>query len=559
MLPLSYYGDIMVKLLKMYRDFSGGLSEVANDNMQDNELVTAKNIIPGDGYGISRTYGTDIAFKQIPYDGRVLLVIELRTYLNQTYGLQILAFVENEQNKEYIFIWNESTLEWEQMMDGDSPKSIDKIKSWYIYANKLYWLDGTNLWQYDGAAIIEAPISASGSEPSGFDELRSKIKQSTAAVIRNLRCYYIYGNDQFIVSEISAPTTFLITNVFTVNTQNNDYLTAIYEFNDGLLLFKKRSVHFLSGDDFATGSGISLKQLNVTSGTEWPETIKIVENAILYLGMNGVYRLSVSTISNNIQAKNISDKKVSNTLYNNGKITGARAGIWDNIYHLSVDNVINGSVVNREYRYYVAMDAFYGEYTQGVYSYMPALQGEDRLYIGSDNGYILYYSSDSYHYIDVATGNQTKIPIDARTKGMDVVGAMFQDAKVKKVFLSVKQYITEKSGLIMQIKADYADAAYATEISSVEQVLDSAKLYTMNFDESLIYSEGSWGFEKWGWLETVTKEISIGRKCKRLQFIFTGELAEPLLIYGIGILYKKKKVKGNREGVTSSDILYVEE
>ncbi len=80
----------------------------------------------------------------------------------------------------------------------------------------------------------------------------------------------------------------------------------------------------------------------------------------------------------------------------------------------------------------------------------------------------------------------------------------------------------------------------------------------MDFDESLIYSQNDWGDGRWGWLETVTKEMSIGQKCKRLQFIFTSEAAEPLLIYGIGILYKKKKVKGNREGVANAPIAYPE-
>jgi hypothetical protein len=44
-----------------------------------------------------------------------------------------------------------------------------------------------------------------------------------------------------------------------------------------------------------------------------------------------------------------------------------------------------------------------------------------------------------------------------------------------------------------------------------------------------------------------------------LQFIFAGNFAEPLLIYGMGIVFKKKKVKGNRSGVNAADIVYSEE
>ena len=94
----------------------------------------------------------------------------------------------------------------------------------------------------------------------------------------------------------------------------------------------------------------------------------------------------------------------------------------------------------------------------------------------------------------------------------------------------------------------------------MEDVLrGSTAMWGFSFDDSLIYSEGEWGNEKWGWLETVTKEMTVGRKCKRLQFMFAGSYSEPLLIYGLGIVYKKKKVKGNRSGVNAADIVYSED
>lgn len=549
----------MAKLLRTFRDFSGGLSEVANDNMKDNQLVAAKNIIPGDGYGIARTHGTNIAYKRITTTGKVVRVIELQAIIDSVAELQTLAFTLEDNGKEHIHVWDSVAEEWNTMQEEGAAKEIDPIKSWFVFANKLYWLDGINFWIYDGNSITAAAINNATSSSTGFTDFADKIRESVAVVRRGTRWFFAHGADEVIFSEINKPTTFTMTNIINVTTADNDYLTALHAFNDGLLIFKKRSVHHLSGWDFAQGSDIQLIQLNVTSGTEWPLTIKTVENAVLYLGVNGIYRLYVPYTTSQIAAKNISEKKISNHLYDEGKLTGARAEVWDNIYYLSVDNIINGAVVNREYRYYIEEASFYGEFTQCAYAYMPALSGEDRLYLGSDNGYILYYDPNSHHYINTNTGAPTTIPIEAKTKGIDVVGTVFQDAKVKKAFLSVKQYEAESSGLTMQIKADYADAAYATSISSVDDILAEAKIFSMDFDEALIYSEGEFGEARWGWLETVTKEISIGRKCKRLQFIFTGDLAQPLLIYGIGILYKKKKVKGNREGVESAPIVYPEE
>ena len=38
----------MGKLLRVIKNFSGGLSEIANDNMRDNQLVEARNTVPGE-------------------------------------------------------------------------------------------------------------------------------------------------------------------------------------------------------------------------------------------------------------------------------------------------------------------------------------------------------------------------------------------------------------------------------------------------------------------------------------------------------------------------------
>ena len=49
----SIYGGAMGRFLRIYRNFSGGLSEAANDNMGDDQLTEARNIVPGDGFGIA--------------------------------------------------------------------------------------------------------------------------------------------------------------------------------------------------------------------------------------------------------------------------------------------------------------------------------------------------------------------------------------------------------------------------------------------------------------------------------------------------------------------------
>jgi hypothetical protein len=537
-----------MKLIKTFRDFSGGLSEVANDNMKNNELVEAVNIVPGDGYGIARTSGTDIAYSQGLPNSYCVRVIELTTETET----QTLGFFTTDWTSESMYIWDNDV--WEPVLDGETPVSLTPIKSWFIDAHVLYFLDGTKFQKYDGTSITDVTLedaANSGNPPSS--EFIALIDAAVSVVRRGDRWFYGSG-DQFVYSEVGDPLKFKTTNLINVSTPDNETIKALWTLNEGILIFKKRTIHYFSGWDFANGTDLKLIQLNVTSGTEFPDTIRTIENGVLFLGNNGIYKLYVQYLSSLISAKNISDKKISNKLFSS-PIKRARAIVFNNVYYLSID-----SDTNKEFRYYIQQEAYYGPFTQGVYSYMPFLENSDKLYIGSSNGYVLYYNPSSYHYINTNTGEINDIPIVAKTKGFDVVGNMFQDSKVKKIFVGAKQYQAESTNLTVQIKADFSDTAYATEISSMEDVLrGSTSMWGFSFDDSLIYSEGEWGNEKWGWLETVTKEMTVGRKCKRLQFMFAGSYSEPLLIYGLGIVYKKKKVKGNRSGVNAADIVYSEE
>lgn len=616
------------KFLRQFFDFSGGLSEVANDNMRDNELVEAMNIVPGDSFGISRCTGTDIAYSQIPGGGKVVRVIELHL-ANDT---QTLGFTTNDFLSENIYLWNEEDETWypftedsetvatfanggqtddstsinvddgsifsegdiihnttsgEKMLvtevnaneltvlrghlgttptavgDDDVIKlasvlSIDPIKSYFIYAYKLYWLDGIKFQMYDGTNISSPTLTYLGEPPLEWQtSFQAKIDAAVGVVRRNTRWFYVTGADELIPSEIGDPLKFKPDAIINITTQDGDVLTAVTTLNRGLLIWKKHSVHYLTGYNFELDNDIEVIQLNVDSGTRFPETIKTIDNGVLFLGNDGIYKLYI-TYLDVVATKNLSRKKVANRL---GKeVIRARAEVMDGVYYLSLDQKIDGEVVNREFRYYINDQAYFGEFTQGVYSYAIGLNDSDKLFIGSNNGYILYYNPDSYHYIDTGTGDIMDIPILAKTKGYDVVGSMFQDAGIKRLLIVAKQYQAESTNLTVQIKADYSDAAYATNISSMDEILSrTTALWGFSFDEAAVYGEAQYGREKYGWLETVTKEFAVKQKCKRLQFMFAGSHAEPLLIYGIGITYKKKKVKGNKDNIARANVVYPEE
>ena len=133
----------------------------------------------------------------------------------------------------------------------------------------------------------------------------------------------------------------------------------------------------------------------------------------------------------------------------------------------------------------------------------------------------------------------------AVTKGFDVANAMIRDIRLRKVVAVARQYKEEQSHFRVQVKADYKESAY--EVGAVD------------LDESLVYGEGSFGQVYWGWEDTVTKELPIKRKTKRLWFFISDEhVDEPLLIYGLGLVFKRRKAKGNRMGVSMTAVDYAD-
>ncbi len=536
----------MAKYVKAIKDFSGGLSEVANDNVPDNCLVTAKNVVPGDGYGIARASGTSIAFEKITgAAGPVVFMTEL-VVNNATH---IIVATENS-TKWNLWDWyydsDESKYMWHAVADGDNETDFDPILGWFVYASKLYWIDGSAYKYYDGTSVDD--VANNGSDSGTW----AKVLTARAVAPRGRQWFFATPENEIIFSDVLYCDKFTSTNIINISSGVNDTITALHEFNDGLLIFQKRSIYYLTGWDLAGGSDVMVTKLSVESGTRWPKSVKTVSNAVLYLGDNGVYRLSIPYVTSSVASKNISEKQASKRLTGDG-VDDVYAEIFNGVYYIA----LRGTGGIKEYRYYLNAGSWWGEYTQQPYCYAAKLGGDDRLFLGCAGGYVLYYAPSSTHYVAVNNdGGVATIPVEVVSKGYDVVGGTVIDSKVKRVFIVFKQYDVESSGLTVQVKTDYLEGAWATDIHSMKNVL-TAVLRDVEGDESLVWSEGEYSESYWGWIDTVTKQFQLNRKCKRVQFRFEDDSQdEPLMIYGIALQFKKKKAKGSRMGVEERPITY---
>lgn len=555
----------MTKFVRAFKDFSGGLSEVANDNIPNNRLMTAKNVIPGDGYGVARAFGTTQALPRIAAEGVTVGPVKMLTELEITdNGASTTHAIACTEQGGYWYMWDMELPEgwnWPSVMPDEAPVwtrveyaasgredgyTLLPMLDWFVYANKLFWLDGSDYMCYDGETI--APVPNTNGQTSGF---WAKIQTAIAVEQRSTRWFFATKEDEVIPSEPGYYDKFTETTVINLNPGVTDEITCLHQFNDGLLVFLKRSVFYLTGWDFAGGSDVKLTKLNVESGTRWPKSVKTISNAVLYLGDNGLCRLSVPYYSSQIASSNLSDKQATKRL-TDPAATDVYADLFNGVYYISL--VLPTGIY--EYRLYLNSGGWWGEYTQQPHCYAPKLAGADYMVLGCDNGFVLKYDEGSFHYVSTATGGASAIPVEVRTKGYDVVGGTVIDAKVKRVFLVLRQYDEEKSGLTVQVKTDYKEGAWAAQVDGMEEVL-TAVLRDVEGDESLVWSEGNWGEAFWGWIDTVTKMFQINRKCKRVQFIFRDDNSdEPLLIYGIALQYKKKKAKGSRTGVTERTVIY---
>ena len=539
----------MTKFVKAIKDFSGGLSEVANDNIPDNRLVTAKNVVPGDGYGIGRATGTSIAFEQIEDAGPVVFLTELVEDDNGTKTAHIIAGVEVTVDGEIMWnLYDWDGEDWTLAADSNEESDISPILSWFIYANKLFWLDGTGYYYYDGDAIAEV---ANNNTDAG---VWNKVKKAVAVAARGQQWFFGTLDNEVIVSDGGYYDKFTSVNIININSGVSDTITALHEFNDGMLIFQKRSIYYLTGWDLTGGTDVMLSKLSVESGTKWPKSVKTISNAVLYLGDNGMYKLSIPYFTSSVAAKNISDKQASKRLTE--AALDVYAEVFNGIYYIALRV---SSTEIKEYRYYLDAGSWWGEYTQQPRCYALKLGGDDKLFMGCGNGYILYYDPASTHYVNPLNGAAASIPIEVLTKGYDVVGGTVIDSKVKRVFIVLKQYDADKSGLTVQVKTDYTEGAWEANIDSMRGVV-TAVLQDVSGDESLVWSEGIWSQAYWGWIDTVTKQFQLNKKCKRVQFKFQDDnnysFDEPLLVYGIAMLYKKKKAKGSRMGVVEREVTY---
>lgn len=493
----------MARELRVYRDFSGGLTEAAPDIMLDNELVEAKNAVPDERGAVSKCKGT-VRVNSTAFDSNP---VELLIEFGKSDGTIIpLAFSGTTVRK-----WDGTVLK------SDLPGIPT---DWDIYNDVLYWLDGTNFWQYDGTTIQEVPMYSSG-DPTTWDI----IKTCNFIEQRGQRHFFAKKNkNELYYSEIGNINYIQATNVIKAITDDADFITGLKEYAGALLVFKRNAIFGWFGYDPTTD--VQFQRIMVHKGAVSNRTIERVENYLFYMADDGVYAL-YSLYPTMISSVNITDNRISKVIRNAINKDKACAVYYESSYRLSIST--EGTSNNLEYRFYPKLvdddtnkrGVWFGEFTHPVACYL--VRSDGKLYSGSPTDGLIFKHESGYNY------DSQPIHFKVTTKPFDLAQRMVVDSKVKKLFVASRQYVVESSTIDVTAKIDYG----TIEKSGI------------SLDESLVYGEGVWGDAIWGWVDFVTKEIKLSGKGKRVQVtIENNTLDQPVTIYGVAFQYKPRKADG---------------
>jgi len=501
------------KRYKSYLDFAGGQNDTAPpDNLTDSEAekLVNVNIIPRGG--IETRSGTEkLANWFTTATTKIQALIEFR----KTNGdLKRLALINNnliEQTTNTVLKSN----------FGDS---VD----WAQWQEKLYLIGGGEYYEYDGTTLTVV----TNIEP---DSLLTSIK----------RCKYIAkrGNTMFAAgdpdnpnilyySQVGDPTYFKSgsAQVKTIS-DDGEIISGISEYHEAILVWKPRSVYAWFGTILADAE---FRRLNVSTGTKAHRTIQEVGNHVFFLGEDGVYALLGTykdvivsrKISNNVDTRfktlQHADDYYKNypcAVFKDGKymlsfsddpLTPGENNVMA-VFHHDVWVHVGGieGTRNEPWTFYEDLN---------ISEFLYSLDGN--LYMGgSTNTDITSFNEELSEDQGVA------ISYEIVSKDYNL-GAPIHVKKIKRAWMILRQFDDANTIIDTEYHVDY----------------EKVEILETRTDDSLIYDNGFYGIDKFGWIDTLTRPFRVNKKGKRIQVKITGStIGSKILLYGFAFEYKLKK------------------
>lgn len=400
-----------------------------------------------------------------------------------------------------------------------------------VYNNKMYLLTKNSYYVYDGATITEVTNGQGDSQLA----TAKKCKYISARAER----IYMAGNpdapNTLYYSQVGDPTYFK-TGTFMVQaaSSDGDAISGLKEFNEALLVFKARGVWGWFG--YSVTTDVKFVKLNIHNGTKAYRTVQNVNNLLFYLGEDGVYAMrgtqsgSIDTVK---VTMNIDDRFEKLYMPQNGYESSACAVYAEGKYYLSycVNTGEVGQDLTVNNRLAVCHAAAGLENNRLPWSYYDNLYFNDVL--NSADGTVYYAKHDAavqYTYAEDAYDDMG-VPFTFVFEGKDYdAGSPIHIKKYKEAWTVMKQDTASDTVFDGEVFVDYRKIEYP-DISAAE---------------SLVWDKGNWDEQKWDWIDTLTKYLSISKTGIRIRLRLTGTTSAEypknrLFLYGQAFRYKVKK------------------
>jgi hypothetical protein len=507
----------MPKSVKLYNNFNRGYNDTTlEDNLLEEELYKAENIL------LSTRGG---------YKKRAGCINAQDTKKVATPIYKLLKYKTNTVSK-YLGFTNKALVEWTPtaLTTLISGLASDFISYQFFTNSKLYFVDGANYYVYDGTTVA-AVTPAAGT-------VLDHIKRCTLIIQRGQRMFAA-GDPQnpntVYYSEIGSPNNFPVSNAVNAITDDGDKITALSVFNDILIVFKENNIYTWQGYD--PTSDVHFELLLAHSGTVSPDSIVVTDNYLIYLGRDAVLGLKVSEDTFGIDRLSA---PIPNTIASIAKAEACKGVYYRGKYMLSCSTVGNHYdiiLVGYLSLIYSAPDDVSGQSKIVPWTIFKGWKAsswfedtDGTLYFGNWDGYIakaFVGTSDFGQAIVMKVMHRLNLSNALKTK------------KVRAIIIMVNQEVSLRSNAEVKLTLNYV-----------------TQEYDIDFNEGMIWGLTAWGASRYGTSDMVKKEILVNESCDRLNIEIvqnekTAYTDNDLTVYGIGVVFRSKKVKGHLEGVTS--------
>lgn len=274
--PIQYRND---RNIVSFYSFAGGIFDTKNsDRLADNEVADMINLdIVNDGSLKMRDNFVASDLSPTTVDGT-------KSYAD-------VCVFDTGAGYEIIGIYNNNIVKIpsNEVLFSNFGTSMSSVQ----YQGLLYMLGNGHLLVYDGTATKDISVYYAEQLESLIDAEKinndlNKVKNGTIMAIAQ--------GSLVIAGIVGDPNTIYVSNPFEPYLfdgrdnkdkirpvhSDNDRITALVEYSDGLMVFKRETIYLISG--LIAGSNTQMFKLNVPTGTMSPKTINIVDNFLMFLG-----------------------------------------------------------------------------------------------------------------------------------------------------------------------------------------------------------------------------------------------------------------------------------